>query len=170
MNRPILHAPRVGQSVPYELHTPRQAINWLRAMTLLCLVTLLQLCTLLAHAAPFTPADEKSVRGVVESQIAAFAQDNAGKAFSYAAPSLRKEIGSAEAFMDMVRRAYPAVYRPASVAFLTPEGKGDEVIQRVQLTDSKGDSWLAVYTLKRQTGNVWRITGCALLENKGRMA
>lgn len=170
MNPLILHALRPSQSVPYELHASRQAIDWLRAITLLCIVTVLQLCTLLAHAAPFTPADEKSVRGVVESQIAALAQDNAGKAFSYAAPSLRKEIGSAEAFMGMVRRAYPAVYRPTSVAFLTPEGKGDDVIQRVQMTDSKGSFWLAVYTLQRQTGNVWRITGCALLENKGRMA
>ena len=123
-----------------------------------------------ANAAPFTAADEKTVRTVVEAQLAAFAKDDAVKAFSYAAPSVREAVGTANAFLTMVRRDYPMVYRPASVAFLKVEGKDDDVVQRVQMQDASGNWFLAVYSLQRQKGNVWRITGCAVVENKGRMA
>ena len=125
---------------------------------------------LVAHAAPFTAADEKTVRTVVEAQLAAFAKDDAVKAFSYAAPNIREAVGTADAFLTMVRRDYPVVYRPASVAFLKAEGKEDDVVQRVQMHDTSGNSYLAVYSLQRQKGNMWRITGCAVVENKGRMA
>ena len=125
---------------------------------------------LVAHAAPFTATDEKTVRTVVEAQLAAFAKDDAVKAFSYAAPNVREAVGTADAFLTMVRKDYPVVYRPASVAFLKAEGKEDEVVQRVQMQDASGNSYLAVYSLQRQKGNMWRITGCAVVENKGRMA
>lgn len=123
-----------------------------------------------AQAAPFTAADEKSVRGVVEHQLAAFAKDDAAKAFSFAAPNVREAVGNAAGFMAMVRKDYPVVYRPGSVAFLKAEGKDDRAIQRVQMTDAGGASWLAVYSLERQRNKAWRITGCAVVENKGRMA
>ena len=123
-----------------------------------------------ANAAPFTAADEKTVRTTVEAQLAAFAKDDAVKAFSYAAPNVREAVGTADAFLTMVRRDYPMVYRPASVAFLKAEGKDGDVVQRVQMQDASGNSYLAVYSLQRQKGNVWRITGCAVVENKGRMA
>lgn len=123
-----------------------------------------------AQAAPFTAADEKSVRSVVEHQLAAFAKDDAAKAFSLAAPNVREAVGNAAGFLAMVRKDYPVVYRPGSVAFLKAEGKGDQAIQRVQMTDAGGASWLAVYSLERQRNKAWRITGCAVVENKGRMA
>ena len=123
-----------------------------------------------ASAAPFTAADEKTVRTVVQAQLAAFAKDDAARAFSFAAPNVQKAVGTAEGFMAMVRRDYPVVYRPASVAFLKPEGKNDQVIQRVQMADASGVSWLAVYSLERQRNKAWRITGCVVVENKGRMA
>jgi hypothetical protein len=56
------------------------------------------------------------------------------------------------------------------VAFLKPGGQGGDAVQRVQPQDSRGDSWLAVYTLQRQKNKSWRITSCVVLENKGRMA
>ena len=122
------------------------------------------------HAAPLTPADEKNVRATVEGQLAALARDDASRAFSFAADNVREAIGTAPAFIAMVRRDYPVVYRPASVAFLKPELRGDQVIQRVQMMDASGDAWLAIYSLQRQKNKSWRITGCAVVENKGRMA
>lgn len=122
------------------------------------------------HAEAISAKDEKAVQTVVQSQLTAFAKDDADKAFSYAAPELRKTIGSSSAFMAMVKNSYPVVYRPASVAFLKPESSGDEVIQRVQMLDASGASWLAVYSLQRQKDKTWRISGCAVVENKGRMA
>lgn len=122
-----------------------------------------------AQAAPFTAEDEKSVRSVIEGQLAAFAKDDAAKAFSFAAPNVREAVGSATGFMAMVRKDYPVVYRPASVAFLKPDGKDDQAVQRVQMADSSGVSWLAVYSLERQRNKAWRITGCVVVENRGRM-
>ena len=123
-----------------------------------------------ASAAPLTPTDEKAVRTVVENQLAAFAKDDANKAFAYAAANVREAAGNAAGFLDMVRRGYPVVYRHTAVAFLKAEGKDDAVVQRVQMTDADGASWLATYTLERRKGKPWRITGCQVVENKGRMA
>ncbi|MBC7648070.1 MAG: DUF4864 domain-containing protein, partial [Vitreoscilla sp.] len=51
------------------------------------------------HAEALSAKDEKAVQAVVQSQLAAFSKDDADKAFSYAAPELRKTIGSSSAFM-----------------------------------------------------------------------
>ena len=122
------------------------------------------------HASALSAKDEKAVQAVVRSQLAAFAVDDASKAFSYAAPELRKAIGSPAAFLAMVKNSYPVVYRPASVAFLKAEGLGDEAVQKLQILDASGTSYLAVYNLQRQKDKTWRISGCAVVENKGRMA
>ncbi len=115
--------------------------------------------------------EEKMIRAVVQAQLDAFAADDAGRAFSYAAPNIRKMMGSAENFMAMVRAGYPAVYRPAAVLFLKPEsGDGGDVVQRLQLTDAHGDTWLATYTMQRQKDKRWRIAGCTLQPHTGRMA
>ena len=123
-----------------------------------------------AHANGLSAHDEKAVQAVVQNQLAAFAKDDDEKAFSYATPALRKSIGSSSAFMAMVKGSYPVVYRPASVVFLKPEKSVDDVIQRVQMLDASGASWLAVYSLQRQKDKTWRISGCSVVENKGRMA
>lgn len=145
---------------------------WARRLVKLCLplaVLALQGLWVNAQADTLTPADEKIIRAVVNGQLAALAKDDAKKAFSYAAPSVREAVGSAADFLTMVRRDYPVVYRPASVAFLKPERKDDEVVQRVQMTDASGNAWLAIYSLHQQKNKSWRITGCAVVENKGRM-
>ena len=150
------------------------AWNRLRAVAfrVLAAVTLLALQSWAAAAlaAPFTEADAKAVRQVVEAQLAALAADDAVTAFSYAAPNVREAVGSAEGFLAMVQRGYPVVYRPATVAFLKANGRDDNVIQRVQMLDAEGESWLAIYSLQRQKNRTWRITGCSVVENKGRMA
>jgi hypothetical protein len=134
-------------------------------------ITLLafQAISLPAHAENLSAADEKSIRAVIEGQLAAFSKDDADKAFSFAAPNVREALGSAANFMSMVRSDYPVVYRPASVAFLKAEGKDGGVIQRVQMADASGAAWLAVYSLQKQKDKSWRITGCTVVENKGRM-
>ncbi|CDS49673.1 Bll2215 protein [Polaromonas sp. CG9_12] len=117
-----------------------------------------------------TAAEEQGVRAVVEAQLAALARDDAATAFSFAAPNVRASVGTASRFMDMVRKSYPAIYRPASTAFLQPEEHHGQVIQRVQLMDDDGKAWLALYSVQRQKDNTWRITGCQVIPNKGCMA
>ena len=63
--------------------------------------------------------------------------------------------------MAMVRSGYPVVYRHASVNFLGAQRLADgTVVQRVHMTDTRGDAWIATYTLQREKDKVWRITGC----------
>lgn len=121
-----------------------------------------------AQAGVLGAAQARQVRAVVEAQLAAFAADDAERAYSFAAPNVRRLFPNPGLFMAMVRSGYPVVYRPASVAFLKPE-RGDDgsVIQAVQMTNASGDMWLAVYRLQRQPGKAWRISGCAVERNEG---
>lgn len=135
----------------------------------LVMLLIFQAISLPAHAGNLSAGDEKSIRAIVEGQLAAFAKDDAEKAFSFAAPNVRKSLGSAANFMSMVRNDYPVVYRPASVAFFKAEGEDSNVIQRVQMVDSSGVAWLAIYSLQKQKNKSWLITGCSVVANKDRM-
>jgi hypothetical protein len=121
-----------------------------------------------AFAAGISAADAKRMREVIEAQLAAFAADDAARAFSYAAPKLRELIGTPERFIAMVQASYPIVYRPASVAFLPPERVHGETVQGVQMTDHSGRLFVALYHMQRQRDRSWRISGCELLQGAGR--
>ncbi len=123
-----------------------------------------------AGAEPVSATDTEAVRATVDAQLAAFAADDAERAFSYAAPTIREAFGnSAERFITMVRSGYPVVYRPAEVVFLRPEWVDGTLVQNVQMTDAGGRLWLAVYNLDRQLDQSWRITGCSVHPQTGRM-
>lgn len=125
--------------------------------------------SLSAQTEPVSAVDAKAVRAVVEAQLDAFAADDAKKAFSYAAPSIREMFGTPERFVAMVRAGYPVVYRPASVTFLQPLWVQGQLVQGVRLTDSDGGQWLATYRLERQPDKSWRISGCDVQPASGRM-
>ena len=121
-------------------------------------------------AAEVSAADTAAIRAVVQAQLDAFAADDGKRAFSLAAPGIRKMFGNADRFMEMVRTGYPAVYRPASVSFLKPELAGAAmVIQGLRLTDASGASWRAVYQMQRQPDKSWRIGGCQVVPSDERV-
>ena len=62
-----------------------------------------------AWAAEVSEADARRIRSVIEAQIAAFRADDATRAFSYAAPGIRREMGTPERFVAMVRSSYPVI-------------------------------------------------------------
>ena len=113
-------------------------------------------------------ADAKAVRTLIEAQLAAFASDDANKAFSLAAPAIQTMFENPDRFLAMVRESYPVVYRPASVAFLQPEWIDGKLIQRVQMADAAGAPWIVVYELERQADRSWRIAGCVAARGQGR--
>ncbi len=123
-----------------------------------------------AAAEPVSAADTEAVRSLVEAQLAAFAAEDSERAFGYAAPTIREAFGnSAERFMTMVRSSYPMVYRPSEVVFLRPEWVDGTLVQGVQMTDAGGRLWLAVYNLDRQPDRSWRIAGCSVRPQTGRL-
>ncbi len=122
-----------------------------------------------AHAAGVSKSDTQKIRAVIQAQLAAFAADDAKRAFSYAAPGIQQMFGTPERFLAMVREGYPVVYRPASVGFLAPAGAAGMVIQAVEMADAAGALWVAVYQMQRQRDGRWRIAGCELQRSEGRV-
>ena len=113
----------------------------------------------------------RDVRQVVEAQLKAFAQDDAGRAYSYASPEIQAQFGDANSFMAMVRSGYPMVMRPAAVSFFLPqveERTPESVKQLVRLRDHAGRLWIAAYLLQRQAGAGWRISGCVVAPDSDR--
>lgn len=139
-----------------------------------CLAVCLTLALAFGAATParaqVVPAvDAEAARAVVSAQLAAFASDDAKRAFSYAAPSIRAMFGTPERFLAMVRSGYPVVYRGAGATFLVPLRVDADLVQGVHLTDPAGELWLATYRLERQPDGSWRIAGCDVRRATGKM-
>ena len=116
-----------------------------------------------AARAAVSVEDAEAVQATVRAQLAAFVAEDADLAFSYAAPNIRSLFQTPERFMAMVRQGYPVVYRPAASLFLKAKALDAAVMQPVQLRDSSGKSWLAMYTLQRQADASWLISACVLM-------
>jgi len=101
---------------------------------------------------------------VIHRQIDAFKRDDAKGAFALASPGVQQSFRTPEKFLDVIRMAYRAVYRPAGVAFLDLIVLGDEVVEQVQVTDRAGLVWLAYYAMQRQRDGSWRTSGCHLVQ------
>ncbi|NDW05351.1 DUF4864 domain-containing protein [Jiella pacifica] len=124
----------------------------------------LVLCAALVFAAPLAARadDAGDIQATISAQLGAFNAGNGAEAYSYAAPNIQTMFPSPGQFMGMVQSAYDPVYRSESAVFgaLKPEGSGFR--QEVHLTDRKGKSWIASYTLQRQPDGSMKITGCSL--------
>ena len=93
--------------------------------------------------------DVAAIKSTVKSQLDAFAQDDFEKAYTYAAPSIKKIFLSPDNFKQMVINQYSAVYRnsPAPNVFLV---------------DPDGNFVTAMYMMEKQENNDWLIAGCIL--------
>jgi Domain of unknown function (DUF4864) len=111
-----------------------------------------------------TGADVAEIRGVIHRQIDAFRRDDAQGAFALVSPAVQQAYGTPERFLDVMRMAYRAVYRPTSVSFLELIVMGGDVVQQVQVTDRSGSVWVAYYAMQRQRDGSWRTHGCHLVQ------
>ncbi len=128
------------------------------------------LCVLLFAIVPLqaqaqgavSPGDARAVREVIEAQLDAFRMDDGERAFALATTGIRDLFGTAQKFMEMVRRSYPVVYRPKSVLFEAPVLLEGQVVQPVRMTDDEGRGWVAIYPMQRQPDGSWKTNGCQL--------
>lgn len=111
-----------------------------------------------------TATDLAQIRGVIHRQIDAFRRDDARGAFALVSPGVQRTFGTPERFLDTVRTAYRAVYRPSALSFLELVVMGGDVVQPVQVTDHTGVVWVAYYAMQRQTDGSWRTNGCHLVQ------
>ena len=114
-----------------------------------------------------TAAEARAVRGVIDAQLAAFAAGDAERAFSYASNGIRSQFGNAARFMAMVQGSYPMVVRPAAVSYFQPQMSDGRVLQKLQLRDGEGRSWVASYRLAWQAKAGWRIEACVVVADSG---
>ena len=127
----------------------------------------------LLAASTTTPAadvgrqDALAIHAVVADQLDAFTRDDARRAFSMATTRIREQFGTPEKFINMVRSAYPVIYRRQAVQFEKPEIVAGEVILPVRMTDEQGRAWIALYPMQRQPDGSWRIDGCQLAKAPG---
>lgn len=108
-------------------------------------------------------AAAEDIRAVIRQQLAAFQQDDAQQAFAFASPAIQAQFRTPEIFMQMVRTAYYAVYRPRSLVFENLIWVDDNLSQPVLLMDSAGEVIRALYFMEEQPDHGWRINGCFLM-------
>lgn len=111
-----------------------------------------------------TTADAVAIHKVVQSQLDALANDDAAGAFELTSPAKRTQIGSADNFLRMIKEEYPPIYRPQRAIFSTPQVVHGHPIQIVRLTDGYSHVWVAIFWMKLEEDNSWKIDGCQLLE------
>lgn len=102
------------------------------------------------------------VQTVVSDQIEAFLAKDHERAFSFAAPSIKKMFVNADRFMMMVKSQYMPVYAPKSFSFAKFEATAADAAQEVNLIGPQGKSWTALYQLQKQNDGFWKINGVIL--------
>lgn len=104
---------------------------------------------------------QDAVKAVIQSQIEAFAADDAETAFGYASREIQSLFVTADNFMAIVAEDYPAVYRAGFVDFKQPVPHNGFVVQQITLRGPEGRYWQGHYTLVEEEAG-WRISGVQL--------
>ena len=106
--------------------------------------------------------DAAVIKSAIEAQLDAFRSGDAQRAFSFASDQIRDIFATPENFIAMVRSQYAVVIAPASIVFLKPERVNGATLQPVQMSDDRGQLWLATYSMQLDAQGSWRINGCVL--------
>ena len=105
---------------------------------------------------------DSAARTVIGAQIEAFLDGDHDRAFSFAAPSVKRYFRSSDAFVGMVKAGYKPVYAPRDYTFGRFAERGDDAFQEVMVTGPKGREWIALYSLRKQGDGSYLITSCRL--------
>jgi hypothetical protein len=103
------------------------------------------------------------IRSIIEQQLQAFQSDNSEAAFALASPDIQAQFQTPENFMKMVKTGYSPVYRPRSVLFETITTIQGNITQSILLLSPDGNPVRAMYLLKKQPDDTWKINGCFLV-------
>ena len=121
---------------------------------------------------PVAPAqlpagDVAEIRNIIVGQLDAFKSDDAEKAFSFAAPNIRKIFGTAEIFLHMVRKSYQSVYRPRSFEFRPIQRIDGKIVQPLAVVGPSGVAETALYIMESQSDGSWKIGACIMAREPG---
>jgi len=77
---------------------------------------------------------------------------------------VKKAFGTPGRFLDTMRMAYHAMYRPDTISFRDLKVFSGDVVQQVQIVDRTGGLWVAYYAMQRQQDATWRTHCCHLVQ------
>lgn len=106
--------------------------------------------------------DRAAIRDVITRQMEAFQHDDAATAYSFASPSIQRQMGTPERFLGLVRDHYKPVYRPSSTVFGGLVAEDGQIIQPVDVVGPDGRGARALYHMEQEPDGTWRISGCEL--------
>lgn len=103
--------------------------------------------------------DEIEAQRVILDQLSAFIENDGIRAYSHAAPSIKKIFPNPEQFMAMVERGYGAIFRSTTYDFGRNRVENGNIYQELILTGERGITWESVYALSKQDDGSWKIMG-----------
>ncbi len=107
-------------------------------------------------------AQEKGIEDTISGQLEAFKADDFGTAFDFASLMIKNIFRTPENFGAMVQQGYPMVWRPAEVTYLEQREVGQEIWQKVRITDGAGRIHILEYQMIAVPDG-WQINGVQLL-------
>ena len=126
------------------------------------LVVLLLMLMVVTPTFAVAAGDGSAAQGVIRQQDEALSRDDAASAYALAAPEIHAIFPSADIFMMMVKEGYAPVYRHRRFEFGASQVDSGIITQHVDIIDSNGEAWEAIYTLQTQPDGSLKISGCAL--------
>jgi hypothetical protein len=109
------------------------------------------------------PAEEwTAIRKVIGDQLQALKAGDGVKAMSYAAPGIREQFGTPDAFMRMVRDGYGALLTARRTQFLEGAVIEQVIVQPLRLVLPDDTVLVALYQMQRQPDGQWRVAGCLI--------
>ncbi len=106
--------------------------------------------------------EREIIISVIQTQIDAFRTDDVITAFMQASPGVKRNLITAENFINMVRYHYMAVYRPQAVTYLEMEVAEPYRVQHLMIIGPEGYGWDAYYVMEQQSDGRWTIAGVHL--------
>ncbi|MEO0485942.1 MAG: DUF4864 domain-containing protein [Pseudomonadota bacterium] len=101
-------------------------------------------------------AQSEGIQSTINGQMEAFRADDFDRAFTFAAPNIKRMFGSPDRFGTMVRNGYPMVWKNADVQFLELRELAGNLWQMVQVQAEDGSYHYFDYMMV-ETAQGWQI-------------
>ena len=122
-----------------------------------------------ARAEGYDAATKTALQTIIARQLEALGRNDGAAAEAFAAPGIRSQFPDPAKFFGMVKDHYGALIKPKSTTFNGVEDSPHGPLQKVTVVAADGTVWSAIYSFEKVDGE-WRISGCALEEDKNQQA
>ena len=122
-----------------------------------------------AAAEDYDAGTRTALQNVISKQLEALGRNDGAAAEAFAAPGIRSQFPDPAKFFGMVKDHYGALIKPKSTTFNGVEDSPHGPLQKMTVVAADGTVWSAIYAFEKVDGE-WRISGCALEEDKNQQA